>query len=535
MSEIQTFIFMDLETTGLIDNHNLDPLMKRWEPGDTNRNNEAMLRSFFNFADDPATMPHITEMSFISVPRQLLLNGAEKMLSKHSAHDFDVVNQTGCANESPLTISVAGNVHTRQLNPDISEERWAAYEAMKRSPESNPLHKNELLTKRTFAEEWPGVHHLLRLAPKPACLIAHNGLRFDFRIVLNELRRNYATLKHYPIPDDVYFADSYLAFLDLEKEYHNSIKLTTNGVNWRIVTELVLKSTAVNAHNDNVSLIPNPSLVCAPTKDPTSKQTDPVTPPPQAPVVAFNEAQPRNKNAGFISRALLRPNDITHTTPTKRTVSDGAAVIAQSREGDNQRNKAKRTLFQEAHPLRFMKREDWSPAKRRRLDSNIFERSNEGDWRFSDVLGDKYFYSNGNFKLGNIYKQIIGGTFNAHRAQADTEALMQVCMGYGREFVTYVDTYRAPFPTLNAEQSLNIIIQRNCLRGMQTEQALATGAADVVLVEDSDEMGCGNQSEQRVEEPVDRQRRREPKEEYDSVNDDLRLALSNTRSAGHES
>lgn len=102
-----------------------------------------------------------------------------------------------------------------------------------------------------------------------------------------------------------------------------------------------MKSVAENEHNANVSLIPNPSLVCAPTKDPTSKQTDTVTPPPQAPVATFNGAQLRNKNTGFISRALLRPNDINHapTTPTKRSVSDGAAVPGQSREGDNHRNK----------------------------------------------------------------------------------------------------------------------------------------------------------------------------------------------------
>ncbi|KAI1720575.1 hypothetical protein DdX_04813 [Ditylenchus destructor] len=214
----------------------------------------------------------------------------------------------------------------------------------------NFLEKEELLTKQTFAQEWPVVYNLLQLAPKPACLIAHYGLRYDFRIILNELRRNYASLKIYPIPDDVYFIDSYLAFVDLEKEYHDSIKRAINEV-----------------------------------------------------------------------------------------------------------ARAKHCVFQGPHALRFLKSEEWSPAKRHRIDSNIFEQTCEGNWRFNDAFGDNYFRGKGNFKLRNIYKKIIGDDFNAHQAEADTEALLQVSMSYGKEFINYVDTHRAPFPNLDVN---NIVIMK---------------------------------------------------------------------------
>jgi hypothetical protein len=51
--------------------------------------------------------------------------------------------------------------------------------------------------------EWPAVHHLLAISPKPACLIAHNGLNFDFRILVHELRRT-GMNKKYPIPEQVF-------------------------------------------------------------------------------------------------------------------------------------------------------------------------------------------------------------------------------------------------------------------------------------------------------------------------------------------
>jgi hypothetical protein len=43
---------------------------------------------------------------------------------------------------------------------------------------------------------------MLELVPKPACLVAHNGLTFDFRLLFHELRRA-DLLSKFPIPDNV--------------------------------------------------------------------------------------------------------------------------------------------------------------------------------------------------------------------------------------------------------------------------------------------------------------------------------------------
>lgn len=73
---------------------------------------------------------------------------------------------------------------------------------------------------------------MLNNVKKPACLIAYNGLRFDFRILLMELKR-YNLIKIFPIPNEVYFLDAYLSCLDIEKNYHTDVLQTTNSINWK--------------------------------------------------------------------------------------------------------------------------------------------------------------------------------------------------------------------------------------------------------------------------------------------------------------
>ncbi|VDK22744.1 unnamed protein product [Anisakis simplex] len=45
-----------------------------------------------------------------------------------------------------------------------------------------------------------------------------------------------------------------------------------------------------------------------------------------------------------------------------------------------------------------------------------------------------------------MYKDLINKPLEAHYAQEDCEALLQVCMAYGQEFIDYVDSKAVPFP-----------------------------------------------------------------------------------------
>lgn len=120
-----------------------------------------------------------------------------------------------CLKDESIKIDVATNLYTCQLNPGLREAEWKIYD-LKKSCEllvlnlyfflkltlANRLRHSELLRKNSFAKEWPIVHLFLCNAPKPACLIAHNGLEYDFRILLHELKR-FDMLNKYPIPAGV--------------------------------------------------------------------------------------------------------------------------------------------------------------------------------------------------------------------------------------------------------------------------------------------------------------------------------------------
>jgi hypothetical protein len=94
------------------------------------------------------------------------------------------------------------------------------------------LQQSRLVCQPTFSESWPLIHTFLSNLTGPVALIGHNALRFDCRVLLAELRR-VKMIDKYPIPSSVYFADSYLACLDLEKHYHEEVSTVMNIINWK--------------------------------------------------------------------------------------------------------------------------------------------------------------------------------------------------------------------------------------------------------------------------------------------------------------
>uniref|UniRef100_A0A914RYT7 DNA-directed DNA polymerase n=1 Tax=Parascaris equorum TaxID=6256 RepID=A0A914RYT7_PAREQ len=185
----------------------------------------------------------------------------------------------------------------------------------------------------------------LEQMPKPVCIIAHNGVKFDFRVLYAELDRH-SLLNPNPIPEQVYFVDSYLMFMDLEKKHHDDLRLVTQFIDW--------------------------------------------------------------------SKWLL-----------ERRIQDRKCALT------------KEHLNREV---------------------GFYRRLNDGDWVFDGHVSMQYFREKGVFKLEQMYKevrlsvvftellQLINGPFEAHFAQDDCEALLQVCMAYGQEFIDYVDAKATSFP-----------------------------------------------------------------------------------------
>ncbi|KAH7706224.1 Protein W02F12.4 d [Aphelenchoides avenae] len=411
---------MDFETTGLIDSDSRDPLEKKAVPGQRNRNLEELLKAYIRLGyDRPEQMPRITEMSFVAVPRPIFVEAIENMQTLSNLLEEDV--------EEPLTVSAAVNVHTRQLNPQLTERDWVEYERQRRQCDSMYLSRADLVVKNTFPEEWPGVLNFLQLVKKPACFVAHNGARFDYRILFCELSRH-GLLETQSLPDHIYFLDSYLTFMDIEKEYHASVGTAVRCIDWRLVTQAVMY--AANTPQKKGDRVDEQGyLETSATKTSVS-----------APSTPLRDAK--------MERALKRRMPRLHLTPdAKRTpvkdVGSGSETAQDSPSGN-----ARRRLFDdlsEAHPLRFMRKDDWSPAKKRRLRDHMFNRSDNGNWHFDDHRAYKHFSERGNFKLGTLFRELTNDDFRAHRAQEDCEALLQTCAAYGKDFLDYADTYRADF------------------------------------------------------------------------------------------
>ncbi|KAL3095304.1 hypothetical protein niasHS_007403 [Heterodera schachtii] len=391
---------MDFETTGLFDDGHNNPLTNPNRSNETARERAQRLDNLIK--SDGNRFPKITEMAYMSVPRVLFLEGTEQMSARH----LSSMSQDGEEGIEP--VQVVTNVHVRQLNPQLNDKERFKYEELQRKVPSVLLKQSDLTCKCTFAQEWPGVVHLLQTVPKPACLVAHNGLNFDFRILCHELRKSDLFRTH-PIPEQVYFLDTLSCFYELEKEYNREIELTMENVDWTLVLS---------------QFQPNSETVVATAEIEETVQQN---------CTASEGTQNSN---GHKSTTVLHRLTVLQETPTKKT-----ELISVPK------TTAKRSLFDEdVHPIQFMRKTHWSPAKRRCIDAKFFESNNRGEWNFNGNHARRLLCGRGNFKLENMFKRFFSIAPQFHRAQSDCEALLQVCLSYGMDFVKFVDRSCSSFP-----------------------------------------------------------------------------------------
>uniref|UniRef100_A0A915BF23 Exonuclease domain-containing protein n=1 Tax=Parascaris univalens TaxID=6257 RepID=A0A915BF23_PARUN len=265
----------------------------------------------------------------------------------------------------------------------------------------------------------------LEQMPKPVCIIAHNGVKFDFRVLYAELDRH-SLLNPNPIPEQVYFVDSYLMFMDLEKKHHDDLRLVTQFIDWSKLTNKLCRPPKLRVLENS-----NSPREASDGEQKRSETEDAKT---------VDEANDAASSSCILLAIDESTRAVQFSTPPQRARE---ACISSSSPSS-----AKRRLFDIAynHPLQFVRTSQWSPAKKKRVRSNFFQRLNDGDWVFDGHVSMQYFREKGVFKLEQMYKELINGPFEAHFAQDDCEALLQVCMAYGQEFIDYVDAKATSFP-----------------------------------------------------------------------------------------
>ncbi|KAF1751426.1 hypothetical protein GCK72_017980 [Caenorhabditis remanei] len=201
-SFIKTYIFFDLECTGLIKNDDTRNLPSR--PFEKPEEHYKLLDQLC-LETRKDELPHITEMSFMAISSETFDDLKAERLKTLKWNEDNPENEISVAKYVPM------NTHTRQINPILmTEGEWGTYERFRMSDRKGVLvhSKKNCQRNNSFKEEWPGVIQFFNTLQKPAVLIGHNAIKYDLRVIYAELQRN-GLLEDYGIPSDVYFIDSY--------------------------------------------------------------------------------------------------------------------------------------------------------------------------------------------------------------------------------------------------------------------------------------------------------------------------------------
>ncbi|KHJ75262.1 hypothetical protein OESDEN_25122 [Oesophagostomum dentatum] len=212
-------------------------------------------------------------MSFLSIPREIFARGQKTIQS--------------LCQEAParsFVLRLAANVRTCQLNPELDEEQWAAYKSIRASDSGVvPRPRHDLELKRTFYDEWPAIRSFLDECPKPVCLVAHNGIFFDYRVLYGELMRYGFIDKGLGIPKGVVFVDSILAIREIEDGYLKEVfEATKELASQRAYQEVAAyeditadgeqDTTATTSTVSKVQNVADAKEVLVPTEPPAAKR-----------------------------------------------------------------------------------------------------------------------------------------------------------------------------------------------------------------------------------------------------------------------
>ncbi|CAD5231560.1 unnamed protein product [Bursaphelenchus xylophilus] len=429
-----SLVFFDLETPGLIQelDKNDPRRAPRVRPGDNQRSVQQIF-DLYDQADQTkeTKIPKIMELSMVALPREDFFRCITQVAEQHKDGKKDFRLER-----------VACPIITLQCNPGLSEAQWEQYDKRGQYKFTNLL-REDVANKLTFRQNWPIIRNFLDVLPAPIALIAHNGLNFDFRILLNELKRN-DLMTSQIFKEKVVFADTLLAFQSIEKAHHAVVRTVTESIDWSRVRPHSPEEMQVD---DSQQEAPTSSMFQGNEGEGDNENT------------RLNASTNSIRSGLEVLDEFLDP-DFSDATPTasilKRPAAHQLGLLTPNKRPPPPINPCKtappkfnlqRGFFEKCarnNPLRFMKHTEWSPAKVHRIRDDFFIKHADGSWSFHTQNAEKYFVENGRFKLQQIYKDVFRADYKAHMAQEDCIALLQVCSAYGKDFLNYIDTFAMP-------------------------------------------------------------------------------------------
>lgn len=194
---IQSFVFLDVEASGLFPIDAMNPLDDPPIPGSQRDLSQILLNHIRLTSSNQA--PHIMEISLVSATRKAILSGIRKM---DAVMNNDEADDQASLRSRSSSFRIPCNIYSAQIKPKMNQKEWTEYEKGRFLRSVFVYSREDLEDKNDFATEWKGLKLFLEQTRKPVCIIAHNGLRFDFRILYAEFERS-GLLDISPIPNQI--------------------------------------------------------------------------------------------------------------------------------------------------------------------------------------------------------------------------------------------------------------------------------------------------------------------------------------------
>lgn len=382
-NKIQTFVFFDLESTGVY--------------GNSTRIVELSMIA--------VSRTHLLEMKDSATVDSMPPDAGEQPSSSHTTSSNSECTDLHRKNAVPKLPRVM-HKYTRLYYP------WTLMPP--RAEKVNGLSNEALEHLPSFTEASAQALVLFLDLPKPISLVAHNGNKFDFPLLMAELTKVGCVDKFL----DLQCTDSLCAIKDIDAliEREDITEITK-----------LAESFSIDDLDDE--------LLCEefnPSKRPRSLQPDERD--NQAPHSSSRPHEPTS-HTGRGNQPTMEVSAQPLLTPVKSHPPGLTSIPA--------------TPSKPAHPpTQHTTPEASQPGTpgtssfcaRVTKESSKVRRTLVYDNDSKRKFGGKLSYSQ-----PNIYRRLFDSEYNAHRAESDCEALLTICGHYGSKFVEWADTFATSF------------------------------------------------------------------------------------------
>ncbi|XP_018018450.1 uncharacterized protein LOC108674970 [Hyalella azteca] len=294
--------------------------------------------------------------------------------------------------------------------------------------------------------------------PKPICIVGHNSLKFDFPIVMSEFLS--VTNCQFRCPD-IFCTDSLIIFKALDKiqvleEINACSEDIARHLDWFLDDE-VFQQISLENNKENVTSIDSngePNVPCAIQINDETEQMSAI---PCTPV--------KNSNISFNSSlAPDTPVTPSHKDPQENTTSGfslGSIFASPPATPRHNVESASKPIM--VSPPTMTKGRSFSDQTN---DPSLLTFPPNCSFKSKVLLAKNDPAYNLGFKPSQrpfsqpvLYQRLFGCRYEAHRAESDCEALLKIAGHYGTKFTLAADVLKIDFNSVKPAWRTNKMIQ----------------------------------------------------------------------------